>query len=99
MSSAGKQIEIVKHPERQDYEITVGGEVAGLMTYEERGDRIAIMHTEVSDRYEGQGLASRLAAFALDDIRQLGQTVVPVCPYLTSYLRRHPEYADLVAHR
>ncbi len=99
MVNAGKPIEVTKHPERQTYEITVGGETAGLMTYEESGDRVAIMHTEVEDRFEGQGLASRLAAFALDDVRAQGRKVVPVCPYLTTYLRRHPEYADLIAHR
>jgi uncharacterized protein len=33
---------------------------------------------------------------ALDDMRARGLKVAPVCPFVAAYIRRHPEYADLV---
>ena len=54
------------------------------------------MHTEVEPAYEGQGLAGTLVEGALQDLRERGLRVIPVCPFVRSWLRRHPEYADLV---
>jgi hypothetical protein len=51
----------------------------------------------VDEAHEGQGIGSRLAAGALDDIRGRGLTIVPLCPFVSAYLARHSEYADLVA--
>lgn len=50
-------------------------------------------HTGVRETYTGQGLASRLVRFALDDSIRAGVTIVPVCPYITSWLKKHPDYA------
>jgi uncharacterized protein len=55
-----------------------------------------LVHTDVAPSAEGQGIGSRLVAGALDDIRSRGLRVVPVCPFVTAYLRRHPEQRDLV---
>jgi predicted GNAT family acetyltransferase len=46
--------------------------------------------------YEGQGLAGTLVEGALQDLRERGLGVIPVCPFVRTWLRRHPEYADLV---
>jgi len=48
---------------------------------------------------EGRGLAARLVAGALDDIRARGLHVVPICPFVSSYISRHPDYGDLVARK
>jgi hypothetical protein len=58
---------------------------------------ITLIHTEVDPAFEGKGIAGRLVAGALDDIRRRGLLVTPICRFVRSYLRRHPEYADLVA--
>jgi uncharacterized protein len=89
-------MEVRDNPEKSRYELLDGGEVVGEILYRRRPDRIVLVHTEVSSAREGQGLASRLVAGALDDIRATGLRVVPVCPFVRSYLRRHPEYEDLV---
>ena len=47
-------------------------------------------------RFEGQGLGARLARFALDDARERGLRVVPLCPFIAAFVKRHPEYQDLV---
>jgi predicted GNAT family acetyltransferase len=82
--------------ERERYEVRVDGELAGFATYKARPDQIAFKHTEVDDRFEGQGLAGRLIAFALDDARGRGLAVLPFCPFVKGYIQRHREYAGLV---
>ena len=58
---------------------------------------IRLVHTEVLPAFSGQGHAATLARSALDDARARGLTVRPDCPYVASYIEKHPEYADLVA--
>lgn len=55
-----------------------------------------LVHTDIDPGYEGRGLGSKLVAGALDDLRRRGLGVVPLCPFVAAYLRRHPEQADLV---
>lgn len=74
------------------------GTVAGLAAYELTSGAIVFTHTEVSPEYEGQGVASQVVAAALDSARRRGLRVVALCPYVRAYLRRHPEYGDLVGH-
>lgn len=84
-------------PERSRYEAHVGDELAGYVLYERHGDRITLVHTKVEDEFEGHGVGGHLARAALDDIRARGLHVVVQCPFIRSYLERHPEYQDLVA--
>jgi uncharacterized protein len=91
-------IEIVHVPERSRYVIRVDGEDAGLTLAKEGEDGVLLFsHTEVDDAYEGQGLASKLVAGALDDVRSRGRRIEVTCEYVTGFLEKHPEYQDLVA--
>lgn len=51
-------------------------------------------HTAVSDDYAGQGLASVLVRAAVEHAISLGYSVVPVCPYVVSWFKKHPEFAE-----
>jgi predicted GNAT family acetyltransferase len=82
--------------EAQHFEILVDGEPAGFAKYQWFGDELAITHTEIDDRFEGQGLGSALARSVLDSLREAGTKVLPYCPFVRSYIERHPEYLDLV---
>jgi predicted GNAT family acetyltransferase len=87
---------IADNPQRKRYEIRADGEVAGFVTYRRQSGQIEFVHTEIGDRFEGQGLGSKLVAFALDDARNQGLAVLPSCPFVKGYIQRHREYADLV---
>jgi predicted GNAT family acetyltransferase len=87
---------IVDNPEQRRYEISLDGEVAGFAQYKDEPGQIAFTHTEVDDRFEGQGLGGKLVAFALDDARGRGLAVLPFCPFVKSYIQRHREFVDLV---
>jgi predicted GNAT family acetyltransferase len=93
--SAEPLVTVVDAPERSRYEATVDGTVAGFVVYRLRGQRLVLVHTEVEPAFEGKGVGSALAKAALEDIRRRGLVAVVQCPFITAYLRRHPEYADL----
>ncbi|UPK75642.1 N-acetyltransferase [Nocardioidaceae bacterium SCSIO 66511] len=97
MSDAQSQSSVADATERSRFEITVDGSVAGFAEYRLDGDVITFTHTEVADEYAGQGLAGALVRAALDDVRTRGLSVRAQCPYVAAYIKRHPEYADLLA--
>ncbi len=75
---------------------TPDGAVAGVLNYLSRPDHLVLVHTEVKEEYDGQGVGAALVRQVLDEVRARGLTMVPQCPFVASYLRRHPEYTDLV---
>ena len=87
---------IIDNPEHHRYEIRVDDELAGFVQYRRREGLIALIHTEIDTRFEGQGLASQLTAAVLDEARAAGVRVLPFCPFVNGYISRHPEYVELV---
>ena len=88
--------EVHDNPAQLRYELVLDGEVAGFILYRRLREAIALVHTDVSPRLEGHGLGATLVVGALDDIRARGLHVVPICPFVRSFIERHPEYGDLV---
>ncbi len=96
-SATGAAPVVADNPAASRYELRVDGELAGFINYHLRGPVISLIHTEIDPRFQGGGLAARLARFSLDDARKRQLTVLPFCPYIQSWLKKHPDYADLVA--
>ena len=88
-------VTVANNEAAQRYEARVDGQLA-VIIYQRLGDRIVFIHTEVPEALEGRGIASKMAQVALDDARAQGLAVIPRCPFVASYIRRHLEYADLV---
>ena len=86
-------------PERGRYEAHIEGELAGVLEYVLKYGRLALVHTEVLPSHEGQGIGSSLVRHALDHARASGFRVIATCPYVQSYLVRHPEDDDIVVGR
>ena len=86
-------------PERNRYEITVDGTLAGFAEYRLAPDHITFVHTEIGDEFAGKGLAGVLVRRALDVVRSRELRVVARCPYVKSWIERHPDYADLTSAR
>lgn len=83
-------------PADRRFEITVDGEPAGSLRYFEHEGRLALDLTRIDEAFAGRGLASVLVKEALDDIRGRGILILPLCPYVTQWLAKHPDYEDLV---
>jgi predicted GNAT family acetyltransferase len=81
------------------FEILVGDEVAGFAEYSVAHGVATMPHTVIEEAYDGHGLGSKLARFALDTVRERGLQVRPLCPFIRGYIDKHEEYADLVHHR
>ena len=79
------------------FEIRVDGELAGFAAYHDHAGRRTFTHTEIDDAFEGHGLGSTLVRHVLDDARERGFEVVPVCPFVRAFIADHlDEYVDLV---
>ena len=82
---------------RDEPEIVVDDELAGFAHYDLSNGVATFDHTEVKPAFNGRGLGTTLVAGALDQVRQHGiWKVRATCPFVVTFLRRHPEYADLV---
>lgn len=79
------------------YEALEDDELVSQIDYLVEGDVISLTHTGTPPQHRGRGLAGQLTRFALDDIRARGKQVVPLCPYVVSFIADNPEYAELVA--
>jgi uncharacterized protein len=89
---------VVDNPDERRFEIRVGDELAGVSVYElqDGGRRYAFLHTQIEERFQDQGLASVLVEAALDQVRASGAAVLPYCPFVRAWIRRHPDAVDLV---
>jgi predicted GNAT family acetyltransferase len=77
------------------FEMNAGGEMA-VINYRLAPGVITFTHTEVPAALWGQGVGSRLVRGALEAARADGLKVVPRCSFISAYLRKHPEFNDLV---
>jgi predicted GNAT family acetyltransferase len=80
----------------QQFQMTVDGHFA-VLTYHQSGKVISLDHTGVPRAIGSQGVAAKLTCAALDFARSEKLRVVPSCSYADAYIRKHPQYRDLVA--
>jgi predicted GNAT family acetyltransferase len=76
------------------FEMDVDGSAA-IVTYRLNGNTMTLLHTEVPKALEGHGVGSRLARAVFDLVRQRGLRADVRCPFLKSWLERHPEFSDI----
>jgi len=95
--AAGEPVpHVVDNADEHRYELWLGERRAGFIDYETKPGVVVLIHTEVDPAFAGRGLATRLIADAVADIRARGLKLVPVCPFVLAYLRKHREDRDLV---
>ena len=84
------------NPAHHRFELHKGGELAVFADYRLVPGAVKFIHTEVRAQFEGQGLGSKLAKAALDEVRRRGLKAIPQCPFIAGYIRKHPQYLELV---
>lgn len=98
MSESEAVVTVVQDASKPEYDIVVDGEVVGSAQFEDDGDGVhRYTHTKIDPGHEGKGYASILVGAALDAEREAGHRIVAQCPYVASFIEKHPEYADLLA--
>ena len=87
---------VTEHPEARRFELRSGDEVAGWIDYLPAGASVIFAHTEILPGHERQGLGSILVRGALEQMRERGTSVIPMCPFTAAFIQRHPEFVDVV---
>jgi hypothetical protein len=90
------EIKVHDDPEDSRYVIEADGQPIGRLDYRLTDGQIAFTHAEIDPAQGGQGYGSQLAEHALDDARRRELEVLPLCPFVSDYIRQHREYAKLV---
>jgi predicted GNAT family acetyltransferase len=68
------------------------------LTYSPAGEKlIDVQHTFVPPSGRGEGVADSLAQAAFDYARANGMKIIPSCPYVRTWLKRHAAEAELIA--
>ena len=92
---ADSALDVVDNRDLSQFEAGVDGALA-FSTYRLGKRTIAFLHTEVPEALRGRGIGEQLVRAALDSARARGLLVIPNCPYVAAFLKRHPEYDDIV---
>lgn len=89
-------VEVTRNDGAARYEAHVDGVLAGFADYQLTDALVVFTHTEVLPAFEGQGIGSAIARFALDQLRTDGtRKALPVCPFIKGWIERHPDYLDV----
>ena len=91
MSNRDQAVEVNDNREASRYEMTVDGADVGFVDYRLSENRIILAYIEIDPAFGGQGFGGRLTHAVLEDCLARGLTVVPACPFIADYVRKHPE--------
>jgi uncharacterized protein len=86
---------VIHNEAAHQFEISADGATA-ILTYRLKPKSILFLHTEVPEQFRGRGIAGQLASAGLDFARQRSLAVVPLCPFVAGYIKKHQEYLDIV---
>jgi predicted GNAT family acetyltransferase len=87
---------VADNPEAKRFEAHVDGRLAGFAEYQLTDALVVFTHTEVDPAFEGQGIGSAIARYALDQLAASGtRKALPVCPFIKGWIQRHPEYLSV----
>lgn len=93
------QLEVRNNPDKNRFEAQLDGDQFAIIGYSLRGDIIEMTHTEVPPEYGGQGIASKMVREALEYARAHHLRVIPTCPVVAAYMKKHLEYEDIRVKR
>ena len=90
-------MDVIDNKAESRFEVRDGEEIA-RSEYIRQGNTIIFTHTEVPPHFRGRGVAGELTAFALNQARAEGLRVIPKCPFVKSFIEKHPEFESLVSN-
>jgi len=92
------EVKIKENKEKKRFEVEVEVEnKLALIEYIRAEDKMYLTHTEVPSELEGKGIASSMAKQVLQQIKDEDLKLVPLCPFIASYVKRHPEWKEILA--
>ncbi len=97
MKEEYKSLVLLKNAAERRFEMKVDNYTA-VIIFEENADVIKLLHTEVPKQLEGKGVATAIIEKALDYIEKNNLRLIPLCPFVVAYIKRHPEWTRIMIH-
>jgi len=88
-------VDVTNNTQAHRFEVSLDGETA-FAEYRLKPGQIVLPHTVVPPAFEGRGVAGALARYAFGYARDQGLKVVPTCPFMSAWVKKHPEQQDIV---
>jgi hypothetical protein len=88
-------VEVTNNTGKSRFEVTLGQDTA-FAEYRLKSGKIILPHTVVPPAFEGKGVASALARAAFGYARDNGLKVIPTCPFMSAWVKKHPEVNDII---
>lgn len=87
----------VDNPDKKRFELEIDGKLSVIeYTIKKSSNQIFLVHTEVESALRAKGVGVKLVKEALDLVQGSGYELVPLCPFVVAYLKRHNEYHHLM---
>ena len=96
MKTEYNDIPLVKNEEQKRFEIEIDGHFA-FVDYKEFGSQIALVHTETEPELRGRGAAAAVVEKTLHYLEEENVKLLPFCPYVFAYIKKHPEWKRIVS--
>jgi uncharacterized protein len=87
---------VIDNIARSRFEYEVEGRTA-FIDYRRAGSVLSLTHAKVPPELEGRGIGSSMTRGTLDLIHERGEKVIPLCSFVEAFIRRNPDYQDLLA--
>lgn len=85
------------NPGQHQFDLDIDG-LRSVVEFVKSGDHtLTLTHTEVHPDLEGKGVGSYLVKSVFAYVEQNGLKIIPLCPFVSSYLQRHPEWYRIVS--
>ena len=93
----GHESEVTIDRKNRRFELPLGDGSTAFIAFRGAGEGVLVLtHTEVPEAFEGKGIASSLVGGALEIVRAENLKIVPMCPFVAAFIRRHPDYETLI---
>lgn len=98
MNEEYKDLELVNNEVAKRFEMSVG-EHKAIIEYKQNPHTMVLLHTEVPQQLEGKGAATAIIEKVLKLVETNQQKLIPVCPFVVAYVKRHPEWNRILDAR
>jgi uncharacterized protein len=91
-----EKLNVIHNPAENRFEIWIEGKLSKL-DYIKDDNTIVMTHVGVYAEHRGQGVAGKLTEVALEYAKEKSLRVIPMCPYIATFIRRNPQYLELTS--
>lgn len=90
-----ENLDVKKNNDTNRFELSVDGYTA-FIDFKEKENSISLIHTESPEELAGRGVATALIEKTLVYLEENNFQLVPLCPLVFAYIKRHPEWIRIV---